>query len=69
MVIFHLSDSRNYSTSGCAVAKKFGFAEQTKVVLEYTIEDNQFEMKVLPINRDQIHVPEIIEIDDGDDDE
>jgi hypothetical protein len=69
MVIFHLSDSRNYLTSGCAVAKKFGFAEQTKVVLEYTIEDNQFEMKVLPINRDQIHVPEIIEIDNGDDDE
>ncbi|WJX39507.1 hypothetical protein P8452_27041 [Trifolium repens] len=67
MVIFHLSDSRNYLTSRCAVAKKFGFAEQTKVVLEYTIEDNQFEMKVLPTNRHQIHVPGIIEIGDSDD--
>jgi hypothetical protein len=67
MVIFHLSDSRNYLTSRCAVAKKFGFAEQTKVVLEYTIEDNQFEMKVLSTNRHQIHVPGIIEIGDSDD--
>jgi hypothetical protein len=67
MVIFHLSDSPKYLSSGCQVAKKFGFAEPTRVVLEYTIEDNQFEMKVLPKVRQQIHVPKFIEIDDSDD--
>jgi preprotein translocase subunit Sec61beta len=67
MVIFHLNDSPKYLSSGCQVAKQFGFPEPTKVVLEYTIENNLFEMKVLQKHRQQIHEPQIIEIDDSDD--
>jgi hypothetical protein len=67
MVIFHLTDTPKYLSSGCQVAKQFGFAQPTKVVLKYEIENNLFEMKVLPKHRQQIHVPQIIVIDDSDD--
>jgi hypothetical protein len=66
-VSIHLSDTSNYLTSGSEVAKKFGFVEPTKVQLEYTIYNNQFEMKVLPKISNQKPVPEIINIDDSED--
>jgi hypothetical protein len=67
MVIFHLTDSPKYLSSGCQVAKQFGFTKPTKVVLKYEIENNLFEMKVLPKHHQQMEVPQIIEIDDSDD--
>jgi hypothetical protein len=67
MVIFHLSDTPKYLSSGCQVAKQFGFTKPTKVVLKYEIENNLFEMKVLPKHHQQMEVPQIIEIDDSDD--
>ncbi|WJX51941.1 hypothetical protein P8452_38096 [Trifolium repens] len=67
MVSIHLSDTCNYLASGSQVADSFGFAKPTKVLLEYTIDENQFEMTVLPTISNQKPVPEIVNIDDSED--
>jgi hypothetical protein len=66
-VSIYLSDHCNYLACGSQVAEYFAFVEPTRVRLEYTIENNEFEMKVLPKILNQKHVPDIIHIDDSDD--
>jgi hypothetical protein len=66
-VSIHLSDTCNYLASGIQVAKKFAIVEPTKVRLEYTIWNNQFEITVLSKISNQKRVPAIIHIDDSDD--
>ncbi|WJX85014.1 hypothetical protein P8452_67525 [Trifolium repens] len=67
MVSIHLSDTCNYLASGSQVADSFGFAKPTKVLLEYTIDENQFEMTLLPTISNQKPVPDIVNIDDSED--
>jgi hypothetical protein len=66
-VSIHLSETSNYLTSGSEVAQKFGFLEPTKVQLQYTIYNNQFEMKILPKISKEKKFPEVINIYDSED--